>query len=376
MNAFYHTTETFKEGSFTLPGKYYISKEIYQSEMERIFYDRWLCVGRELHIPEPGDYFLSEIGQENIIIVRDKEQKIHAFFNICRHRGTRLCIKERGHLKATIQCPYHAWTYNLQGNLIGAPFMDEVPCFNREEYSLHEVFVSLWEGFIFINLSPDPEPFEQAFSQLIGKFDAWELSMLKVGGQRMYDVKANWKLIVQNYSECYHCPKIHPDLARLSPYRSGQNDLVEGPFLGGFMELDHKYGSMTMSGKTCALPLGNVSGEDLNRVYYYSLFPNTLLSLHPDYVMYHTLWPQAPDKTLIVCEWLFSPSSLDHKRSNPEDAIEFWDMTNRQDWHVCELSQLGVQSRAYRPSPYSKQESLLAAFDQEVLRALGGPDPI
>jgi glycine betaine catabolism A len=130
MNAFYHTTETFKEGSFTLPGKYYISKEIYQSEMERIFYDRWLCVGRELHIPEPGDYFLSEIGQENIIIVRDKEQKIHAFFNICRHRGTRLCVKERGHLKATIQCPYHAWTYNLQGNLIGAPLMDEVPGFN------------------------------------------------------------------------------------------------------------------------------------------------------------------------------------------------------------------------------------------------------
>ena len=187
-----------------------------------------------------------------------------------------------------------------------------------------------------------------------------------------YDVRANWKLIVQNYSECQHCPIIHPALIRLSPYDSGANDLIEGPFLGGYMTIEHEGGSMTASGRACGVPVADLPAEDHGRVYYYSAFPTLLLSLHPDYVMYHTLWPQAPDRTRIACEWLFHPESLTSAACDPADAVAFWDETNRQDWHICEESQLGVSSRRYTPGPYSPRESLLAAWDVEYRRQLDG----
>jgi len=180
-------------------------------------------------------------------------------------------------------------------------------------------------------------------------------------------VQANWKLVVQNYSECYHCPLIHPELAKRSPYRSGQNDLFEGPFLGGYMHLNHEFGSLTMSGRLCSLPISGLPESETARVYYYTLFPNMLLSLHPDYVMCHTLWPVSPSETHIICEWLFDPGVSHVPGFDPDDAVCFWDVTNRQDWQVCELSQLGVSSKMYTPSPYGTAESLLAAFDSYYL---------
>jgi Rieske 2Fe-2S family protein len=254
--------------------------------------------------------------------------------------------------------------------LIGAPLMDDVPDFNKVDYPLHQAALAEWEGFFFVNLNPEAEPFESAFSPLIGKFNRWNIAALHALRSQVYDVQANWKLIVQNYSECYHCPLIHPDLAQRSPYRSGNNDLYDGPFLGGFMEIEEQFGSLTLSGQACALPLGQVAGADLERVYYYSIFPNMLLSLHPDYVMCHTIWPLATNRTRIVCDWLFDPAQQGQDSFDPDDAAGFWDQTNRQDWHVCELAQRGVSSRLYAPSPYSPAESLLAAFDREYLRAL------
>jgi Rieske 2Fe-2S family protein len=206
---------------------------------------------------------------------------------------------------------------------------------------------------------------------LLGKFSAWGLPSLRCAAHIEYLVRANWKLIAQNYSECYHCPVIHPELARKSPYRSGRNDLFEGPFLGGYMDLDEEAGSLTVSGRACASPLGSVAGEDLRRVYYYLVFPNLLLSLHPDYVMAHTLWPQQAGLTRVVCEWYFAPEAVDQPGTDPQDAVQFWDLTNRQDWEICEATQLGVGSRVYSPAPYSGQESLLAAFDREIRRSLG-----
>jgi Rieske 2Fe-2S family protein len=371
MGSFYSPIETFDPLAKTLPGKYYTSSETYQVELERIFYENWLCAGRVEQIPNPGDYFLQAVGPESIIIVRAKDGRVHAFYNVCRHRGTRMFAEEKGKFSSCMQCPYHAWTYDLGGQLIGAPLMDELAGFDKADYPLHPVALVEWEGFLYVNLSCQPEPFERAFAPLLGKFASWNLSGLRVAAHIEYDVKANWKLIVQNYSECYHCPLIHPDLAHLSPYRSGRNDLFEGPFLGGFMDLRHEFGSMTVSGRACAAPIGSVAGDDIHRVYYYTLFPNVLLSLHPDYVMCHTLWPEGPGQTHIKCELMFDPQAMGQPGFDAADAVEFWDKTNRQDWHVCELSQLGVSSRAYTPSPYSGQESLLAAFDRQVLRMLG-----
>ena len=362
---------TLVHGASTLPGHYYNSAEIFQAELEAIFGQRWLCVGRAEQIPQPGDYFIQPIGRESMMMVRGRDGLARAFYNVCRHRGTRICTTTGGRFPETIQCPYHAWTYSLDGQLIGAPHMHEVEGFDKATYPLYTAPLENWEGFLFINLAPQPEPFATAFAPLIGRFSRWHMARLRSARRIEYDVQANWKLLVENYSECYHCPLIHPALAKLSPYRSGKNDLYEGPFLGGFMDLRYTGGSLTIDGQLCGLPLGEVAGEDLNRVYYYSIFPNMLLSLHPDYVMFHTLWPQGPDHTLIICEWLFDPDMMGWPDFDPTGAVEFWDMTNRQDWHVCELSQLGLGSRAYTPGPYSAAESLPAAFDREVLRALG-----
>jgi glycine betaine catabolism A len=369
---FLKTTELSVDGARTLPREYYTSPELYGDELEHIFTRRWLCVGREDRLANPGDWFTQAIGKESVLVLRDREGGYRAFYNVCRHRGTRICEEHAGQFTGgTIQCPYHAWTYGLDGRLIGAPSTGEIEHFDKADWPLHPVAVATWEGFLFISLAREPEPFDEAWAPLRGRFSRFNLPNLKVARTIDYDVRANWKLLFQNYSECYHCGPVHPALAKLTPPTSGENDLTEGPFTGGFMVLNRGAESMTMSGNACGVSVGDLPDEDLNRVYYYAIFPNMLLSLHPDYVMFHTLWPQGTDRTFISCSWLFHPATLGDPTFNPDDGVEFWDMTNRQDWHICEQSQLGIESRAYTPGPYSRRESLSVQFDREVLRSLG-----
>ena len=368
--AYRKTAETFAQGATTLPQRYFISPEVFAEEQEAIFCGQWVLVGHQSQVARAADFFVVEVAGESLIMARDREKTIRGFYNVCRHRGTRLCEDRSGH-SSTIQCPYHAWTYGLDGKLVGAPHMDAVRGFAKENYSLHAVSLALWEGFIFVNLADAPAPLEEVFAPLIGKFSHWNLPQLRSARRIEYDVRANWKLIFQNYSECYHCPGVHPALQKLTPYDLAENDLCEGPFLGGYMPITKGH-SLTMSGNACALPVGDISAEDHARVFYYSIFPNMLLSMHPDYVMVHQLWPQSPERTLILCDWFFHPDAagVADPAYNPDDAIEFWDMTNRQDWHVCELSQQGIASRAYRPGPYSPRESIPAAWDRQYLRCM------
>lgn len=368
MPTFRKTAETFASGAKTLARKYFVSPEIFAEEQEQIFSAQWVLVGHESQIASTGDYIVQQGIGESLIVIRDKSGEIRAFYNVCRHRGTRLKEDACGHASA-IQCSYHAWTYGLDGKLIGAPHMDDVPGFDKADYSLHAVNLGLWEGFIFVNLAKKPMPLEEWFAPLAGKFSHWNMSILRSAKRIEYDVRANWKLMFENYSECYHCPGVHPMLSKVSPYDSAENDLCEGPFLGGFMSIT-KGAGLTMSGRACALPVGGTNAADSQRVFYYSIFPNMLLSLHPEYVMVHQLWPQSPERTLILCDWFFHPDAagVSDPSYNPDDAIEFWDMTNKQDWHVCELSQQGIASRAYQPGPYSPRESIPAAWDREYLR--------
>jgi Rieske 2Fe-2S family protein len=359
------------QATYTLPGRYYTSEEIFHAEQQRIFKRQWLCAGRAAEIAEPGDYKLVEAGVESLILVRGKDRVARALYNVCRHRGTRMCTEPQGAFASTIQCPYHAWTYDLAGRLIAARAMRDTPGFATDDYPLRQAALVEWEGFLMLNLGEEPEPFAPTFEPLSAKFAPWDLGNLRRGARIEYDVKANWKAIVQNYSECYHCPLIHPALEKLTPSLSGDNDLTHGMVLGGYQTLSHSGGSMTMNGETPRPALGQVAGEDRDRVYYYTIFPNLLLSLHGDYVMTHTLWPIAAGRTQIVNEFLFDPVVMAQPGFDPSDAAGFWDMTNRQDWHVCELTQLGVASQAYTPGPYAQEEELLHAFDQEYLRVLG-----
>src|SRR6184192_4239239 len=371
---FRKAAETFQARAKALPQRYFVSPEIFAQEQSEIFSRNWLLVGHKGQLKKSGDFFVIEVPappsqgygatKESLIVVRDQKSEIRAFYNVCRHRGTRLKEDTCGHTSA-IQCPYHAWTYGLDGRLIGAPHMDDVPGFAKADYALHRMNLGLWEGFIFVNLEKNPEPLEKWFSPVKGKFSHWNISILQPAKRIEYDVRANWKLMFENYSECYHCPGVHPQLQKVSPYDSAENDLCEGPFLGGFMKINAGK-SLTMSGNACAAFVGDI--ENLQQVFYYTIFPNMLLSLHPEYVMVHQLWPQSPERTLIVCDWLFHPDAFGRKDFRPEDAIEFWDMTNKQDWHVCELSQQGIGSRAYQPGPYSSRESIPAIWDEYYLR--------
>lgn len=353
----------------TLDGKWYVSPEIFQGEQQRIFSRSWTCLGRADRFDTRGNFVTAQIAGESLIVTRDASRRLRAFYNVCRHRGTRLCTQEHGTFKGSIQCPYHAWTYALDGTLLAARNMDDTPGFDPGEYPLHEAHAAEFEGFAFVALNPKT-PLEDAFRPLAGRFAPWRIGQLRSGHSIAYDLACNWKLVFQNYSECYHCPVIHPQLEKLSASESGRNDLTEGPFLGGYSTLRDAHGSLTTSGHTTRAPLPGISGENTSRVYYYTIFPSMLLSLHPDYVMAHYVTPQDASHTRVVCEWLFDADAMAAPDFDASDAVEFWDQTNRQDWHVSELTQLGIASRAYTPGPYSQQEGLLHAFDSHYLRAM------
>src|SRR6266571_8885618 len=225
ITAFRKTVETFAAGAKTLAQKYFVSPEIFAEELEKIFSTQWVLVGHKSQLAQADDYFTSEVAGESLIIVRDKRAAIHGFYNVCRHRGSRLIENRDGQLAAAIQCPHHAWTYGLDGRLLGAPHMDDVLGFNKADYSLHPVNLGLWEGFIFVDLA-EAGPLtsilsqrerrkqdgfvslEDWFAPLKGKFSHWNMSILQPAKRIEYDVRANWKLIFENYSECYHCPGV------------------------------------------------------------------------------------------------------------------------------------------------------------------------
>jgi Rieske 2Fe-2S family protein len=370
MSTFLKTVESYRQGARTLPGRFYTSAEVFAEEQERIFARHWICVGRAAAIAQRGDYCTVDIGGESIIVLRDQAGERHAYYNVCRHRGTRLCEAASGHLSETIQCPYHAWTYALDGRLIGAPHMQEVAGFDKKAYPLHRAALAEWEGFLFVNLDPEATPAEQWFAPLAGRFSRYSLPTLQTVRRIEYDVQANWKLILQNYNECLHCPTIHPELSTKLPYTSGANDLIDGPFLGGYMEIKAPNESATMTGRACALPLGAFSGDEQRRAYYYALFPTMMLSLHPDYAVFYMVRPTDPMTSRVICEWMVHPDAPHAPGYNIQDAEEFWDRTNRQDWHICEQSQLGIRSRVYAPGPYSPRESIPAAWDRTYLRAI------
>jgi Rieske 2Fe-2S family protein len=359
--------DVMPEGATTLPAAYYVDADYFAREMAALFGRMWICAGRAEQVERSGQFFIREVLGESIIVTRAPSGRVHAFYNVCRHRGTKLCTHHEGTFAGSIQCPYHAWTYDLEGRLIGAPHMEEVPHFRKDQYPLHQVHADVWDGHVFLNLARDPQPLAAQLADLPSKFKQWQMADLRLGRRIVYDVRANWKLLIQNYNECLHCPNLHPALNKLSHYLSGENEPLRATYMGGRMDLRPGVATLSMDGTCPRAFLPGLSAEDVRRVYYYAIFPNMLLSLHPDYMLVHTLWPIAPDRTINICEWHFQPETLAQPGFNASDAIDFWDMTNRQDWHVCELSQLGISSRAYSPGPYSNREDLLYAFDRMIV---------
>lgn len=351
----------------SLPSRYYIDPAYYRDELEWFFGRMWFHFGRAEEIPNRGDFVVRQVGDDSLIVVRGDRGETSAFYNVCRHRGTRLCAQQSGRFASTIQCPYHAWTYDLAGNLLAAPHMEGDSEFRLDDFPLVRAGIAEWAGHIFLNQTESPPPLEEQLEGLDERFQSWNMDQLRVGKRITYDVAANWKLIIHNYSECLHCPGVHPALQKLSHYLSGENEPPGRSFLGGRMRFRDGIGTLSFDGQLRRDCLPGLDETQCQYVYYYAFLPNLLLSLHPDYVMTHTLWPRDVGRTEIVCEWLFHPDAMRRAGFNPDDAVEFWDLTNRQDWHVCEEMQIGLKSRAYRPGPYSYREDLLPGFDEMIL---------
>jgi len=353
----------------TLPRRFYADPDFYRGELERFYFNRWICAGRVDQIPNAGDYFTRTLADDSVIVTRDRSGAIHALFNVCRHRGTRICERSEGHFVDRIQCPYHAWTYDLEGRLLSAPHM--LPGFCKDDYPLHRAGCEIWEGNIFINLAKQPSRLRDQLADLPERFAAYRMGDLHLGRRIVYDVKANWKLIVLNYNECLHCPNLHPALNKLHHYLGAENVAPTACYCGGAMGFRDNVETMSRDGKRRREYLPGLSETERQQVAYYSIYPNFLLSLHPDYVLTHTLWPRGHDRTEIICEWHFHPTELAKPDFDAGDAVEFWDQTNREDWWISEQSQAGIRSRMYEPGPYSEREALLWSFDEIVRREAG-----
>ena len=361
----------------TFPGHFYYDPAIFAEEQARIFGGMWYYVGRADALPQAGSYMLATIDGESIVVVRDKSGALHAFLNVCRHRGARLCAEVAGQLKGSIQCKYHAWTYGLDGRLIGAPNVMNDGQFDRMAYGLLPVALHVWEGLIFLNLSEQPAPFEEQLNDPrvqgfgdVAPYERYQIGRLKVASSISYDVKANWKLIIENTLECYHCGPMHPELCALIPlYRSGQlftdGDMMQGAALAEHVE------AFTITGKASRPPLPGLLPEDTRRYYGFLLLPNVFINLLSDHVVIDSLTPLGPDRTRVTSDWLFDPDEMEKPGFDPTDAVSVLDLVNRQDWEVCELAQLGVTSRAYtQGGNYAPEEHHIRGFVEYMLEKL------
>ena len=359
----------------TLPGASYCDPAVLEREWERIFNRSWICAGREERAAVPGQYFTLAVGQESVLVVRDREARLRAFYNVCRHRGARLCPAEEGQLKGAVSCAYHAWTYSLDGRLIGTPHLSGGEAFPRQDFSLVPVALETWGGFIFINLEGErAAPLALHLGAAPERLKRYPLASLKSASRQTHEAECNWKILVENYQECYHCPGVHPELCDLVPlYRKGIVDASDSDLVAYFRE---GAATFTRSGTTRRPFLTGLNDAEKRKYDGELIVPTMMLNLFPDYVQYRVLWPLAPGRTRIVTEWLFEASTMAREDFDPRDAIEFINLIGRQDWDVCELVQKGVGSRAHRHGVYTPQETHSRAFKTWYLdRFENGPAP-
>jgi len=334
----------------TLPSSAYLDPAVFARERERIFFREWFCVGRAEALPAAGDFVRVEVVGERVLVVRTKDGGLRGHYDVCRHRGSRLAIDAdpratleavpSGRFRGSIVCPYHAWTYGLTGELRAAPFLDERDGLRRAELSLHPVGVRTWGGFVFVSLTPDRAvPLAEQLGDAPARVRSYPLEDLRTARRISYEVAANWKVVVENYNECYHCGPVHPELCEVVPAfkRKGGKDL---DWDAG---VPHQEGAttFTFTGTTERAPFPGLSEEERIRHKGELVYPNLMISLSPDHVAAFRLWPLDAGHTRIDCDFLFDPREMARPSFDPGDAVGFWDLVNRQDWRICEAVQDG-----------------------------------
>ena len=358
-----------------LPRDAYVSPRVFAFEQERFFAGSWTCVGREGDLEGTGAQRAVKVGRAGVLLARGTDGKVRAFANTCRHRGHELLGIGEATSRRTVLCPYHAWTYDLDGTLRVAPGFREHTDFRPGEHGLVELPLESWHGFLFVNGSGDAPPFAEhvgALDDLVAPYRPERLVPLV---SHAYDLDCNWKVVLENYHECYHCPLIHPELCQVSPPASGDNFELDGAWVGGTMDLKDHAATMSLDGHSDGVPIPGLDGERLRTVAYLGLFPNLLLSLHPDYVMTHLVEPLAADRSHVICTWYFPPEATDQPGFDPGYAVDFWDTTNRQDWSACESVQRGITSPHFQPGPLAPAEDAVYHVVTMIARAYLGERP-
>lgn len=363
----------------TLPAEAYLSEAHFERERQAIFLADWICVARTERLPRPGDYVEVDAAGESVVLVRDRDRRLRGYYNVCRHRGCTLvpsgdrgATGADGRLGAGIRCPYHSWTYGLDGRLRKAPFVEDVDAY-RDRLSLHPVEVDAWGGFVFVRLTAGTPSLADRLGAVPERLRRYGLADLRTAARLVYEVEANWKVIAENYNECYHCGPVHPELCRIVPAFKERG----GAGLDWDRGIPHRDGAFTFTdtGTTDRAPLPGLSPEERRRHKGELVYPNLLLSLSADHVTAFTLWPEGPGKTRVTCDFLFHPEEMARESFDPSDAVEFWDLVNRQDWEVCRRVQRGMRSRVWTGGYYAPMEDTSADIRRYVEECLGGVAP-
>ncbi|MBZ5737732.1 aromatic ring-hydroxylating oxygenase subunit alpha [Nocardioides mangrovi] len=362
----------------TLPGVAYHSDETYAVDRERVFYRNWIYVGRAERVAKPGAWLRVEIADESILVVRGKDEQLRGFYNVCRHRGSRICDDEQGEVRSHLRCPYHAWGYALDGTLVTTPMIekDEI---DRESTSLWPVHVDVWEGFVFVNLSrEEPRSLVEHLADQqddplsLGRFGLADLRIARI---TVNEVQANWKIVIENYNECLHCPTIHPELVAVVPAYKRGDIFEDGRHDGGVSLADGR--TAIVDDPRLRLPLlpgfhqagGQGSqGGDPESYYGAGVYPTMFLDVDGSSCLATAVFPTGPQSCRLVTEYLFSPEAIADPAFDPSPVVEFNERVTRQDNEACERVQRGVTSRAFDHGVFPAKDSWVHGFDQRYLR--------
>jgi len=370
----------------TLPADYYLDSGHYARELKAIWYRNWIYVCRSEILDEPRKFRTVGIGSQNVLVLRDENGDLQAFHNTCRHRGSVLCIESEGTLRTkSIICPYHNWSYSLQGELQRTTSKQCPAGFDKRDYPLYKVVVDEWKGFIFVNLAGEEAvPLADSFQEDSANLDNWPMQSLKLGHSYRKTMACNWKIFWENFNECLHCPAVHPELCKIVPiYGRGQMEPAENPnwadhqdstdpkLIGGMREGAETW---TFDGQPIGKPFAGLSEKERKTAHHFVVNqPSIFIAAHIDYIRIVRLLPLGPEKTEMRVEWLFSEETLADKSIDIVKAASFAKMVMQQDAFVSELNQKGLHCIQHKHGVLMAEEYDVLTFQNWVREQLKNP---
>ena len=346
------------------PARAYVDEDVFAYEQDAIFGRSWICVGRVDEVELPGQWLRASVAGEPILVVRGPDLRLRALFDVCRHRGASVVGRAECGRSARLECPYHGWTYELDGRLSSAPFANA----DVSQTSLRAARVDVWRGFVFVCLNESTAALDAWLGETPPWLEADMLGALRRGRRTTYEVSANWKLLVENFQESHHFPRIHEALEGLTPTREARSWLPAGPWLGGTMKI---VGAETVSldGSRHERPLLGRGAQSTNAMVFDAmLFPALFTSLQPDYLLTYRLAPLDARRTRVIADIYFHAAAF-RPSFAPTDVFDFWDRVNAEDKAICEDQQANTTSRAFEPVAYASVEEGMHAFDRMVAMA-------